>query len=133
MSEEIITVSNFNKKHYMSRLKRIFEKAIFNCKLFNQPCRKEIEKNFKGIIKIISHEITIGDIFKNNYIRTYLQYIEGYIHYLKEYSKVVSKPTIPKSIIDSSTENFLKYQIEFIEQLKHKFIELPTSKSIANN
>ena len=126
MAEEtIITVSNFNKKHYLSKLKKFFANAIYSCKLYNQSNRKEIEKNFKEIIKIISHEISLGQIFKDNYIKTYLQYIQGYLEYIKEYSRVASKPTLSKSILDSSSENFLKYQLEFMEELKRRFIQLP--------
>lgn len=126
MSDETpITISNFNKKHYLSRLKKFFEKSIYSCKLYSFSNRKEVEKNFKEIVKIISHEISVGQIFKDNYIKTYLQYVEGYLQYIRDYAKIVGNPSTPKSIVDSSSTNFLKYQLKFMEELKRRFIQLP--------
>ena len=123
--DTVFTVSNFNKKHYLSKLKKFFEKTIFSCKIYSQSNRKEIENNFKEIVRTISHEISLGQIFKDNYIKTYIQYIEGYLQYIREYARIIGNPNTPKSIIDSSSENFLKYQLKFMEELKRRFIQLP--------
>ena len=130
MKDDVITVDNFNKKHYMSRLKKFFDKSIFSCRLYDQPNRKEIENNFKIILKTISTEIHNGLIFKINYIKTYLQYVEGYLQHIKDYQKVVNSPSITKSTIDSSAETFLSYQLKFMEELRRRFVKLPCTTKI---
>ena len=130
MKDVVITVDNFNKKHYMSRLKKFFDKSIFSCHFYDQPDRKEIEKNFKTILKTISTEISHGVIFKDNYIQTYLRYIEGYLQYIQDYQKIINRPSVGKSIIQNSTQNFLNHQLKFMEELRRRFVTLPCTTKI---
>lgn len=132
MNDDVITVDNFNKKHYMSRLKKFFERAIFACHFYDQPSRKEIEKNFKTIVKTISNEIHQGLIFKDNYIKTYLQYIEGYLQYIRDYQKIINRPNVGKSIIACSCDTFLDHQKRFMEELRRRFVKLPCTTKIGS-
>lgn len=130
MEDDVIKVDNFNKQHYMSRLKKFFDKSIFSCHLYDQPNRKEIEKNFKLIIKTISNEIHQGLIFKDNYIKTYLQYVEGYLQWIRDYQKVINRPNISKNTVNASSGNFLNYQLRFMEELRRRFVKLPCTTKI---
>lgn len=121
MTQENINKLEFNRKFIIKRIRKMFDKFIITCKIYKCDNKDQIISNFKKIIKKLNSDFMTDKLFnENQLIQTYLNEIESYLIFLREYESTIQK-TDSELIIKESSQRFEAMQNNFLNKLNKEF------------